>query len=257
MRTTRETLVEMKGGVEWSMVPSVFQDAAKVALKLGIRYLWIDALCIIQNDTKDWRLEAPKMATIYENAHITIAASFSHRPSDPFLGARKWNPREISLELDGLPASLKARDKIRVGHYFSHKLDERDPLDLRGWALQERELSTRFISFTSAELQWSCKTISACECHSLNSDVLPRQLRPYQFCLLRKSSNIHKQNQHRLVAKLAAKLPRMVRYSAMFDKHNEVKFEALAVLFIVPGTKWLNNTHGFNSRKWKTSCLRF
>jgi hypothetical protein len=73
--TIRENIDETKRGVEWEQVPPVFRNAATVARKLAIRYLWIDALCIIQNDKMDWMLEAAKMATIYEKSHVTIAAS--------------------------------------------------------------------------------------------------------------------------------------------------------------------------------------
>ncbi|KAK7715694.1 hypothetical protein SLS63_011281 [Diaporthe eres] len=54
-----------------------FQDAVEVCRSLKIKYIWIDSLCIIQNNPEDWENEAARMADIYENAYITIAATKS------------------------------------------------------------------------------------------------------------------------------------------------------------------------------------
>lgn len=126
--TVLENLAQMKRGVSWERVPPVFLDAAEVASKLGIRYLWIDALCIIQDDPLDWASESAKMASIYENAQITIAAASSETPLISFLRTRRSTLRRHSFHLDGCPVSFKARDSIRVGHHRSHPTDERDPV---------------------------------------------------------------------------------------------------------------------------------
>src|SRR5207248_2982479 len=71
-----------------SDLPPTFRDAIAVTRTLRVRYLWIDSLCIIQDDRDDWAKESPKMGLIYTNAILTIAASaardsscglFSHR----------------------------------------------------------------------------------------------------------------------------------------------------------------------------------
>lgn len=56
-------------------LPRTIRDAVTVTRSLGIRYLWVDALCIIQDSQSDWRAEAPKMMNVYRNAYLTIAAT--------------------------------------------------------------------------------------------------------------------------------------------------------------------------------------
>jgi hypothetical protein len=122
--------------------------------------------CIVQNDGFDWRREASKMATIYERSQITIAVSSSRNALDPFLITdQKWKPQVINPTSARYPNTFKARTAVFVGHHSleSAESSQRDPLDYRGWALQERDLSTRLVAYTSAELQWKCRTIQACE----------------------------------------------------------------------------------------------
>ncbi|KAI1349858.1 heterokaryon incompatibility protein-domain-containing protein [Xylaria sp. FL0043] len=71
--TTRSTLDERKRRIEWSALPATFCDAVIVCSCLHIEYLWIDALCIIQDDDHDWVVESAKMAQVYRNAHVSIS----------------------------------------------------------------------------------------------------------------------------------------------------------------------------------------
>ncbi len=62
------------------------QDAVLVCRRLGIRYLWVDALCIVQDDTDERQREAAQMHRIYSNSHLTIAAHAAVSSKDGFLG---------------------------------------------------------------------------------------------------------------------------------------------------------------------------
>jgi hypothetical protein len=75
--TERKTLELRKAGIPWDALSKTFQDAIVFTRCLQVRYLWIDSLCIIQDDQDDWRREAANMASIYENAWLTIAATKS------------------------------------------------------------------------------------------------------------------------------------------------------------------------------------
>ena len=75
--TTRENLEHQYNGIDWSSLSKTFQDAILVTRALGIRYLWIDSLCIIQGDNTDWEQESAKMGSIYEGSYITLAATAS------------------------------------------------------------------------------------------------------------------------------------------------------------------------------------
>src|SRR5271170_8055968 len=75
LKSTRDTLKAHFAGIPWSSLPETFQDAITITRKLGIQYLWIDALCIVQDDLSDWEIESSKMASIYSHSFLTIAAS--------------------------------------------------------------------------------------------------------------------------------------------------------------------------------------
>lgn len=72
----RDTLA----GISLSALPTNFQDAVLATRKLGLRFLWIDALCIIQDSHSDWEKEAAKMDQVYRHAQVTIVASVHYHP---------------------------------------------------------------------------------------------------------------------------------------------------------------------------------
>jgi Heterokaryon incompatibility protein (HET) len=79
--TTLGTLEEHKRGIPWHSIPKTFKDAISFALKLSIPYIWVDSLCIIQDDPSDWEVESSKMADIYQYSYLTLAATASHGDS--------------------------------------------------------------------------------------------------------------------------------------------------------------------------------
>ena len=87
-RTTRVNEARHLHEISISDLPCTFQDAIRVTSALGIRYLWIDSLCIVQDDKKDWAVEAAKMAHIYRGSYLTIAAtSAANGDGGLFLGS--------------------------------------------------------------------------------------------------------------------------------------------------------------------------
>ena len=80
-KATKATIEQFKSEIEYSSLPKTFQHAVVYARELNIRYLWIDTLCIIQDDPLDWEREASKMGGVYKNAYLTIAASSSRDDS--------------------------------------------------------------------------------------------------------------------------------------------------------------------------------
>jgi Heterokaryon incompatibility protein (HET) len=89
----RLTSIDEKG------MPSVLQDAIKVARAFRLRYLWIDTICVIQGDEKDTAEEMPKMGDYYENAYFTIATSSSKDSTERFLKRRDsyYAPQKLSF----------------------------------------------------------------------------------------------------------------------------------------------------------------
>ncbi|KIM99406.1 hypothetical protein OIDMADRAFT_56541 [Oidiodendron maius Zn] len=78
---TKATVSSFMAGIKLDKLPKTFLDAVHIARTLQIRYLWIDSMCIIQDDPEDWEKEAEEMASVYHSAYLTIAASFSEDDS--------------------------------------------------------------------------------------------------------------------------------------------------------------------------------
>jgi hypothetical protein len=104
MTTKRETIEDRKRGILIRELPRTFRDAVSIARRLQIQYVWIDSLCIIQDNKFDWEREASKMADIYANAYLTIAASFSSDSSSGCLPS--WSIRAASPHVSSETVSL-------------------------------------------------------------------------------------------------------------------------------------------------------
>lgn len=85
---TNETIQQLRAGVRKSILAKNFQDAILITRFLGIRYLWIDALCILQDSVSDWEQESARMGQYYKYSWITIAAGMSEDGESGFLGRR-------------------------------------------------------------------------------------------------------------------------------------------------------------------------
>ena len=101
-------------------MPATFRDAVTVTRDLGLRYLWIDSLCIIQDDDQDWEAESAKMGSIFDAAHIVIGASSSPDPDQSFLDSRQTMFTD-HLELNYLFHQTQLRQTF-FGSYFSFYL---------------------------------------------------------------------------------------------------------------------------------------
>lgn len=84
LRTTQNTLKKHQEGFAFRDLPKTFQDAVQLARALSIRFLWIDSLCIIQDNEEDWANESSQMAAYYENSLLTISAMSARDSSQGF-----------------------------------------------------------------------------------------------------------------------------------------------------------------------------
>ncbi|KAJ4205050.1 hypothetical protein NW759_014714 [Fusarium solani] len=153
------------------MLPRTFQEAIDIIRRLGVRYLWIDALCIIQGDTTDWLREAPQMVSIYQNAYLAVAATAS---SDSNGGCYRTTPSECyerkfmyGSKRGGIPVYVREA----IPHFDGHSTDDvagrEFPLLQRAWVYQERTLSSRMLHFCNKELLLECKEDTHCQCGEL------------------------------------------------------------------------------------------
>ena len=160
MTLTTLTMNDMLSGVATSTLPATIQDAVIVTRKLGLRYLWVDALCIFQDSTSDKDVEIAKMDQIYQNARLTISAASAERCQDGFLAPRSWRgdfspSTSYSSILFACPNGKRGNVTLREFMIYDSRME---PLNRRGWALQESVLSSRVLIYSSWQMLWQCKT---------------------------------------------------------------------------------------------------
>jgi hypothetical protein len=148
-------------GVPDSALSKTFRDAIIVARDLNIPYIWIDSLCIIQDDNDDWVREAATMSSVYGHSALNIAASGA---PDGRFGC--FSPRLEPLRTFRVPVPNSFGHEITYScfsiHYYKRSLADM-PLMERGWTLQERLLPKRNLHFTKTQAFWECHQRIACE----------------------------------------------------------------------------------------------
>lgn len=174
--TTSTNLMARRRFIDFHELPRTFQDAFTVTRRLGFRYLWIDSLCIIQDNHQYWAQEAARMHLYYKNAALTIAVNFAAGDDEGFLHIQRSNEPTLAVLPITSPQGQHSSGVIsfprsQPDRVFVRKARERikEPLDTRGWTLQEIILSPRTIHYTSRELRWECQRRVAFE-----SDLNPR-----------------------------------------------------------------------------------
>jgi hypothetical protein len=171
--TTKASYEENLKDIDWEKLPPTFQDTIVFARKLQIRYIWIDAICIIQDSKEDWARESSQMAQTFEGAHLTIAATSSGDDSEGLHQEEQgglFNTHMIRTAESGLNEG-KIYYRRRSPHFSIRSKQPQQvdtsatfPLLHRGWAAQERLLSPRVLHFSSTELVWECLEASGCQC---------------------------------------------------------------------------------------------
>ncbi|OTA95173.1 hypothetical protein M434DRAFT_394070 [Hypoxylon sp. CO27-5] len=159
-KTEKCSLESRLEGFELHQVSPILHDAILASRALGVRYLWVDAVCIIQDDVEDWDRESSLMSLVFQNAALTICTPASTSCLEGFL-ARDWIMTRIRFE-SNINESVSGSYIVRlVGEVSrpSHASVEclsfalnHSHWALRGWVLQEYELSQRAVLFGRTKL---------------------------------------------------------------------------------------------------------
>lgn len=178
---------EFRTGVAVDRLPKTFRNAIKTASQLDVRYLWIDALCILQDSTEDWQTQCAMMSETYGSAIFNIAAisaaddaqGFLSRPRsglekgfqfdlnhlmsryepEPKPSALRRQHRDYLERFSRLcqgPTVLKWSASNRHGQFSQSTSQEPDHLSRRAWMHQERALARRTLGFYRGSALWTC-----------------------------------------------------------------------------------------------------
>ncbi|KAK8249310.1 heterokaryon incompatibility protein-domain-containing protein [Phyllosticta capitalensis] len=175
--TTPRTKERNLRRISWDLLPRTFRDAVIFTRGLGLKYLWIDSICIIQEDENDWRKEAGEMFDVYKGSKITLGALFGNdstaglRNLDTATKQQARHVMTLRIGKDEWPVF------IRRHHYLYESKDEDDwlsyadenirvPLLARAWTYQERILPPRVLLFAENEVIYQCTVTTQCECGS-------------------------------------------------------------------------------------------
>ncbi|KAF2713642.1 HET-domain-containing protein [Pleomassaria siparia CBS 279.74] len=185
-KTTTKTLEAYKNNVPWSTLPPTFQEAVALTRSLGFRWLWIDSLCIVQDDGAEKRDESARMDQIFANSFLTIAATSSAESSDGLFLPKSQQFKIQATDSKGSLYKIYVREQ--PSHYsfktpfdagahvndwelpFNASIEANiyTPLLKRAWAYVERLLSPRVLHFTKSEMILECREGFQCECGRIN-----------------------------------------------------------------------------------------
>lgn len=155
-KMTTNNIDEYQKRLPMHELPQNFLDAIRVTRELGLRYLWVDALCIIQDSAADWAAEAMRMAAVYSGAAVTVSALDSPGSTAGFLRPRgPSGGRAVVTVGPGVAAYAPPPD--------SDDGISGCVLNTRGWCLQERLLSPMLLHFGRGQMYWECRAATAQE----------------------------------------------------------------------------------------------
>jgi hypothetical protein len=163
LKTEKATLKQRLEGIPLEIMTPAVKDAVQLTRALGLRYIWIDALCIIQDDPRDWSYESGQMSRVFHGAFITFCGLNSRSCHEPFLQRapavtipfqstiRPVIEGAISIRLQPVSGDWRNREIYSIDRSTSR-------WETRAWTYQEEKLSTRLLLFGGSKMHFRCGT---------------------------------------------------------------------------------------------------
>lgn len=152
----------MMEGFSMMSLPQTFQDAIHVTQMFGIRYIWIDCLCILQGSAEDFEGEAGLMHLVYGNSYCNLCATGARDNFEPLFrdrGASVAAYVEVNLARQKSPGK---RYVLSNAQLWKHAVFAR-PVSRRAWVMQERFLAPRILHFGTDQVLRECRQLYASE----------------------------------------------------------------------------------------------
>ncbi|RVX72330.1 hypothetical protein B0A52_04535 [Exophiala mesophila] len=168
VRLHKGTLAALRQGVSVTSLPKTIAEACTATERLGFRYLWVDALCIMHDREEAVLSEVAQMHKVYSEATLNLAATSSRDDATGLIYSRNVEALQPCIvEVGGLGIDDGMYKVLRSTLW--HDLVDSSPLSQRAWAFQERCLAKRTLHFTRNELLWECQQMCC-------SEVFPKGL---------------------------------------------------------------------------------
>ncbi|KAI8941916.1 hypothetical protein NX059_000030 [Plenodomus lindquistii] len=182
LKSTTHNLAQHVQDIPSETMTPVVLDAIELCRRLGIRYLWVDAICILQDDDDDWAREAVQMGSVYTNAYLTICTPATSSCRDSFL--HRAAPVKVRFESKvrpGISGYLNLRHQPKQVFYCQHRSTLECEMDVgtwstRAWTFQEEQLSKRRLYFGKSRMYLCCPMKTQVESsYSRNADTVQFQ----------------------------------------------------------------------------------
>src|SRR5436305_4765449 len=163
LQTTTENLATLMcpGSLESKLHdrPLTVRDTFQLAKALGFEYLWVDTLCIVQDDMNGKHSQIAQMDRIYYFATLTVVAFAGQNANRglPGLGPSSRKNSQHVEEVQGLKLTVPLPNHLATG------IDNTAPWSTRGWTYQERRLSRRILCFSETQVSFECQYDFYCE----------------------------------------------------------------------------------------------
>lgn len=159
LRTSKENLSRFRQEIPVESLPWTFLDAITMVQALGIPRIWIDALCIVQDDEEEWQNQAAEMSEIFQGSQLTITTSQSSNSSEgcfPVGVGERIEDELIFRTKDSAPSSTARMVHVHTGDIRRYGA-RYGIVKTRGWALQEQLLSPRVLCCFKSGIHWQCR----------------------------------------------------------------------------------------------------
>ncbi|TRX89037.1 hypothetical protein FHL15_010056 [Xylaria flabelliformis] len=166
LRTTSHRLKEFLTAIPVALMPPIMRDVVDVCRSLSIRHIWIDALCILQDDVRDWEIESAEMGEIYRHSLLTICTPSSASCLQGILGTRDNNNIRLNFKSAVHPHIMgnlvlqsiepEASTHRSFAHQHPYLQMESSTWATRGWTFQERYLAQRILYFDRRMISFEC-----------------------------------------------------------------------------------------------------
>ena len=161
---TKSSLADLKVGFAISSFPKTFRDAITVSRRFGVRYLWIDSLCILQDSDciDDWQKKAVVMGDVYKNSLCNIGATGAADSNGGCFVDRNVSLVRPCIVESGWSGRQPQSYMVVDGEFWARNVSE-NPLNRRAWVVQECLLASRVLHFGGEQIAWECNELAACE----------------------------------------------------------------------------------------------